>query len=51
MRSIKLLLVTFAILISEIAYAANEPAKNYIYYPNRGDDGVEIKADKELLDP
>ncbi|WP_439854763.1 hypothetical protein [Pseudomonas yamanorum] len=51
MNQIKTLIFTLAMLITSTAFALGQPAKNYIYFPNREANGSNIRADKALSDP
>lgn len=51
MLEIKSLLFTISLLIGSAVFAEDQPAKNYIYFPARGESGENIRADKALFDP
>lgn len=51
MNQIKIFIFTLTILITSTAVAAGQPAKNYIYFPNREAGGSNIRKDKALSDP
>ncbi|AZE62695.1 MULTISPECIES: hypothetical protein [Pseudomonas fluorescens group] len=51
MNQIKTFIFILTLLITSTPFAAGQPAKNYIYFPNRGADGSNIRADKVLSDP
>lgn len=51
MSQIKTVIFTLAMLITSMAFSAGQPARNYIYFPNREGGGSNIRADRALLDP
>ncbi|MFM9380545.1 hypothetical protein [Pseudomonas sp. UV AK001] len=51
MNPIQIFFVTLVLLLGSTAFATEQPAKNYIYFPYREANGSNIKADKALADP
>ncbi|MDP9899516.1 hypothetical protein [Variovorax ginsengisoli] len=50
MNQINNLIFTLALLITSTAFALGQPAKNYIYLPNREANGPNVRAEKALFD-
>lgn len=51
MNRIRTVIFTLAMLITSTAFAAGQPAKNYIYFPHREANGSNVRTDKALSDP
>ncbi|MFL1501615.1 hypothetical protein ACI77J_11990 [Pseudomonas sp. O64] len=51
MAPIKTCIFALAMFITCTAFAAGQPAKNYIYFPSREAGGSNIRSDKALSDP